>query len=84
MQGMLQREAEAQIRSLAPGFPAVARDWAPPVGKNNTCPVGIPAVALCAAGRSRYPGFRGGGPPQFVQYEKTGAVLDEVQRVPGP
>ncbi|WP_235808163.1 ATP-binding protein [Methanoculleus horonobensis] len=83
MQGMIRRDAEAQIRSLALGFPAVAVIGPRQSGKTTLVRSVFPQLPYVLLEDPDTRAFAEEDPRSFLaQYEKTGAVLDEVQRVP--
>ena len=83
MQGMIRRDAEAQIRSLALGFPAVAVIGPRQSGKTTLVRSVFPQLPYVLLEDPDTRAFAEEDPRSFLaQYEKTGAILDEVQRVP--
>jgi len=83
VQGMIQREAEEKIRSLALGFPAVSVIGPRQSGKTTLVRSVFPQLPYVSLEDPDTRAFAGEDARSFLaQYEKTGAVLDEVQRVP--
>jgi len=83
VQGMIQREAEEKIRSLALGFPAVSVIGPRQSGKMTLVRSVFPQLPYVSLEDPDTRAFAGEDARSFLaQYEKTGAVLDEVQRVP--
>ena len=83
MPGMIRREAEEKIRSLAGGFPAVAVIGPRQSGKTTLVRSVFPQLPYVLLEDPDTRAFAEEDPRSFLaHYEKTGAVLDEVQRVP--
>ncbi|WP_241481311.1 ATP-binding protein [Methanoculleus sediminis] len=83
IQGMIPREAEEKVRLLARGFPAVAVIGPRQSGKTTLVRSVFPQLPYILLEDPDTRAFAEEDPRSFLaQYEKTGAVLDEVQRVP--
>ncbi len=80
---MIRREAEETLRRLAGTFPAVAVVGPRQSGKTTLARAVFPEKPYVLLEDPDTRAFAEEDPRSFLaQYEKTGAVLDEVQRVP--
>lgn len=80
---MIPREAEAKIRSLALGFPAVSVIGPRQSGKTTLVRSVFPHLPYVLLEDPDTRAFAEEDPRSFLaHYEKSGAILDEVQRVP--
>lgn len=80
---MIPREAEAKIRSLALGFPAVSVIGPRQSGKTTLVRSVFPNLPYVLLEDPDTRAFAEEDPRSFLaHYEKSGAILDEVQRVP--
>ncbi|MCK9278310.1 ATP-binding protein [Methanoculleus sp. UBA303] len=80
---IIRRDAEEKIRSLALGFPAVSVIGPRQSGKTTLVRSVFPELPYVLLEDPDTRAFAEEDPRSFLaQYEKTGAVFDEVQRVP--
>jgi len=80
---IIRRDAEEKIRSLALGFPAVSVIGPRQSGKTTLVRSVFPQLPYVLLEDPDTRAFAEEDPRSFLaQYEKTGAVFDEVQRVP--
>jgi hypothetical protein len=80
---MIKRDAEEKLRSLALGFPAVSVIGPRQSGKTTLVQSVFPHLPYVLLEDPDTRAFAEEDPRSFLgQYEKTGAVFDEVQRVP--
>ena len=83
IQGIIRRDAEEKIRSLALGFPAVSVIGPRQSGKTTLVRSVFPQLPYVLLEDPDTRAFAEEDPRSFLaQYEKTGAIFDEVQRVP--
>lgn len=80
---MIKREAEEKLRELARGFPAVSVIGPRQSGKTTLVRAVFPDKPYVLLEDPDTRAFAHEDPRGFLaQYERTGAILDEVQRVP--
>lgn len=80
---MIKREAEKKLRELAMGFPAVSVTGPRQSGKTTLVREVFPDKPYVLLEDPDTRAFAQEDPRGFLaQYERTGAILDEVQRVP--
>ena len=83
VRGMIRRDAEEKVRSLALGFPAVAVIGPRQSGKTTLVRSIFPKLPYILLEDPDTRAFAEEDPRSFLaRYEKTGAIFDEVQRVP--
>ncbi len=80
---MIKRDAEEKLRILATWFPAISVIGPRQLGKTTLVRSVFPDKPYVLLEDSDTRTFAEGDPRSFLgQYEETGAVFDEVQRVP--